>query len=152
MNNMMTKHKTPKGKRMKNTDEKIRQVMDDFRVAYADVVILDMTNAQFAEASRIRQLTWTSPHRLSLADAVRCYDQMAINYNEFHPGLLRELNAAFGNDAIIVTPSREYSVAVYLHVPDAGDLRQRVERFAHEHFNADEVYWTKPGTLRVWWD
>lgn len=130
----------------------VSQVMRDFRIAYADAVIPEMTDAQWSEAARIRRLTWQSPHRLSLADAVKCYGQMANTYNEFHPGLLRDLNAAFGNDGIQVTPSREYSVAVYLHVPDAGDLRQRVETFAREHFNADEVWWTNAETLRVWWD
>ena len=128
------------------------QVMQAFRMAYADAVIPIMTDAQWQEAARIRQLEWKSPRRLSLADAVTCYDQMASSYNEFHPGVLRDLNAAFGNDGIQVTPAREMSVAVYLHIPDAGDLRSRVETFAREHFIADDVAWTKPGTLRCWWD
>lgn len=128
------------------------QVMRAFRNTYADAVIADMTHEQWQEAARIRRLTWRSRHRLSLADAVKCYGQMAINYNEFDPDLLREFHAAFGADGILVTPAREYSVAVYLHVPYRDGLRERVESFAHERFNADDVGWTDSETLRCWWD
>lgn len=128
------------------------QVMRDFRKTYADAVNADMTDEQWQEAARVRRLTWQSRHRLSLADAVKCYGQMAINYNEFHAGLIQALHCAFRCDGIEVTPAREYSVAVYLHVPAVGDLRQRVETFARERFNADNVGWTDEGTLRVWWD
>ena len=126
--------------------------MREFRKTYADAIIADMTDAQWQIATRQRRLTWKSPHRLSLADAVACYDQMANTYNEFHAGLIRALHCAFRDDGLTVTVAREMSVAVYLHVPDAGDLRSRVETFAHERFGADEVNWTKPGTLRCWWD
>ncbi len=138
----------PKRKPVSNVD----QVMRDFRVTYADAVILNMTDAEWAEAAQTRRLTWQSRHRLSLADAVKCYRQMAHSYNAFDPSLLSDLNAAFGTDGIQVTPAREYSVAVYLHIPAVGNLRQRVETFAREHFSADDVGWVDAETLRLWWD
>ena len=130
----------------------VSQVKQEFRITYADAVIPDMTDAQWSEAERIRRLTWKSPHRLSLANAAKCYGQMATTYNEFHSGLLYDLKSAFGNDGIQVTPAREYSVAVYLHIPDHDGLRQRVESFVRERFNADNVDWVDTETLRVWWD
>jgi len=126
--------------------------MREFRITYADAVIPDMTDAQWSKAAGVRRLTWQSPHRVSLAEAVACYAQMESTYNAFDPELLHDLNAAFGTEGIQVTPAREYSVAVYLHVPNTSDLRQRVETFVRERFNADDVGWTEPGTLRCWWD
>lgn len=126
--------------------------MQRFRRAYADAVIPDMTDAQFCEAVRVRQLTWKCKYRLPLADAVECYDQMAGSYNEFHAGLVRALHCAFRDDGIQATPAREMSVAIYLHVPNTGDLRSRVASFCCEHFNADDVDWTEDGILRCWWD
>lgn len=130
----------------------VSNVLREFRTVYADAVFANMTDADWPVVSRKRRLTWRSAQRLSLADAARCYGQMVGSYNEFRPSLLSDLLKAFPNEGIEVTPAREYSVAVYLHIPDAGDLRSRVESFAREHFLADEVDWEEPGTLRCWWD
>jgi len=129
-----------------------RNVMRAFRTVYADALITDFSEAEWAKVARKRRLTWQSEQRLSLADAFRCYNQMADTYNEFRPSLLRRLLKAFPDDGIEVTAAREYSVAVYLHVPDVGDLRERVHRFADERLKADVVAWTEPGVLRCWWD
>jgi hypothetical protein len=127
------------------------RVIREFCVTYADATHPDMTESQWNEAARKRRLTWQSPRRLSLADAVQCYDRIR-SYNEFHPGLLHAFSHVFGNAPIQVTPAREYSVAVYFHVPAIADLRNRVEQFARDHFYADDIGWTDPGTLRCWWD
>lgn len=127
-------------------------VMREFGTTYADATLPNMSDAQWQVAASKRRLTWKSPHRLSLSDAVKCYGQIAVNYNEFHAGLIRAFHCAFRDDGIQVTPAREMSVAIYLHVPNAGDLRSRVESFCRERFNADDVDWTEDGTLRCWWD
>ena len=91
------------------------------------------------------------PYRLPLAKAVRIY-ALVPSYNAFCPEHLRNLQNAFSAESIQVTLAREYSPAVYLHIPDHYGLRQRVESFVREHFNADDVGWTDAETLRVWWD
>jgi hypothetical protein len=134
------------------TNAAVREVMNEFRTTYADAVIADMTDSQFWEATRTRRLMWQSTQRLSLADAVRCYGQLAGPYNRFRPNMLRKLLTAFRDDGIQVTPAREYSVAVYLHVPDVAGLRSRVESFVRRRFQADAISWQEDGTLRCWWD
>jgi len=62
------------------------------------------------------------------------------------------LQKAFPDCGIEVTPAREYSVAIYLHVPDKNGLRQRVENFVHDKFQADSISWQRDGALYVWWD
>jgi len=64
---------------------------------------------------------------------------MSHGYNLYRPHMIPHLWSAFHRDKIEVTPAREYSVAIYLHVPDAPGLRQRVEAFCNGHFNADVV-------------
>ena len=128
------------------------QIMEEFRRAYADCMIADMSDEDWREAVQVRQLTWKASHDLPLAAAVRCFDQMACNYNEFEPAMIAELARAFPDAGITLTPAREYSVAIYVHVPNARGLRQRVQRFAAEHFHADEISWENEETLRCWWD
>ena len=70
----------------------------------------------------------------------------------YHPRMISDLHKSFADDGIEATPVREYSVGIYLHVPDKPGLRKRVERFVRANFQADEVSWQDSGTLRVWWD
>ena len=78
--------------------------------------------------------------------------QIDGGYNEFDPKVLAGLLQAFPTAGIEVTPAREASVAVYLHVPDATGLQKQVEMFVRNCFRADEVSWRDEGTLRCWWD
>lgn len=130
---------------------KVNDVSRAFRKTYADALPECQTETQWAQASRIRRLMWRSKRRVSLANAARLYGQLGT-YNAFRPEMVSDLYAAFPDDGIQVTPAREYSVAVYLHVPAAGNLRSQVERFVRTHFEADEVHWESEDTLRVWWD
>ena len=77
---------------------------------------------------------------------------MVEGYNEFQPYMIVHLGAVFADCDIEVTPAREFSVAVYLHVPNKPGLRRRVEAFVQTNFRADVVAWQDDGTLRVWWD
>lgn len=126
--------------------------MREFRTTYADCLVVEITDEVWSQAVRVRRLNWKSDHRLTLAEAARCYGQMAIQYNAFDPDVIADLSKAFPNDGIEVTPAREYSVAVYLHVLAVSDLRKRVETFVRERFVADDVDWVDSETLRVWWD
>jgi hypothetical protein len=128
------------------------QVLRDFLVTYADVIAPNRTPERWDLTERVRRLTWKSKHRITLADAVWCYGQIAVGYNEFQPAMLTELHRAFPDEDIQVTPARELSVAIYLHVPNRNDLWKRIETFVNEHFNADEVKWVTSDTLRCWWD
>lgn len=142
----------PPPKARTRVSDSARNVIREFRTVYADAVVAEITGANWPELARQRKLEWHSTARLSLGEAVKCYGQMRGAYNEFRPSLLRRLLKAFPNDGIEVTAAREYSVAVYLHVPDMGDLRERVQRFADEQLRADVVTWAEPGVLRCWWD
>ena len=93
-----------------------------------------------------------SERRIPLQDAAVCYAQIVDGYNEFRPHMIVDLNAKFADCGIEVTPAREYSVGVYLHVPDKAGLRKRVEGFVQANFQADLVKWQDDGTLHVWWD
>ena len=127
-------------------------VLREFRKSYADCLDPSMSDETFWRAAPVRRLTWKSDRRITLSEAVRCYGQMATNYNEFQPEMIGMLHKAFPDAGIQVTPAREYSVAVYLHVPNTPGLRQQVELFATSHFLADEVWWDSDDTLRCWWD
>lgn len=121
-----------------------------FAEAYADAVIPDMTDAQWNEAEGVRQLNWRG-ERMPLAQAAELYATIVDGYNEFQPNMLSDLLAEFPDRGIEVTPAREYSVGVYLHVP-IGALRRQVRLFVEENFHADEVDWVESDTLHVWWD
>ena len=95
--------------------------------------------------------SWRSEHRLSLADAVACYGQLG-SYNAFRPTLIADLHEACRRCRDPGHAGREYSVAIYLHVPPTAGLRSRVEQFVRARFKADEVHWERQDTLRVWWD
>jgi hypothetical protein len=129
-----------------------RNVLREFRTTYADCMVRRLTPAVWRRVAQKRRLQWKSDIRLSLPDAALCYGQMKTNYNLFEPRFIADLAEAFPDADITVTPAREYSVAVYLHVPDVADLRQRVEQFVNERFSADEVLWQTPETLLCWWD
>ena len=128
------------------------KVLRDFMTTYCDAIHPNSTGERWPLAARVRRLVWKSEHRVTLADAVWCYGLFSGGYNEFQPDMLTDLQHSFPEDGIQVTPAREYSVAVYLHVPNKKDLRKRIETFANEHFKADDVQWVTPGTLRCWWD
>lgn len=134
----------------------LEQVKGEFRTVYGTCC---------GGVYETEKMVWRSPLRLSLAEAIKCYGQMKETYNEFKPALLRRLLKAFPNHGIEVTPAREYSVAVYLHIPDVEGLRARVREWIEKNWGADEVHWMAPTsatglvfahsegkTLRCWWD
>ena len=128
-------------------------IIEKFRTVYADAVVEILTDAAWQEAAQKRTLEWKSDRRIPLQDAAACYAQIVDGYNEFQPSMIADLHAAFADCGIEVTPAREYSVGIYLHIPDKPDLRKRVERFVRANFQADLVSWQDSGeTLHVWWD
>ncbi len=132
--------------------EDVASIIKEFRTVYADAVVECLTEAAWQEASQKRTLKWRSDRRIPLQDAAVCYAAIVEGYNEFQPSMIADLYAAFADCGIEVTPAREYSVAVYLHVPDKPGLRKRVEEFVRANFQADVVSWQDGGTLHVWWD
>lgn len=134
----------------------VADIVKEFRVVYADAVVECLTEAAWEEAAQKRTLEWKSDRRIPLEDAAACYAQIVDGYNAFQPHMIADLNAKFADCGIEVTPAREYSVAVYVHIPvlDMEDrpLRKRVERFVRRHFEADAVMWQSDGSLRIWWD
>ncbi len=135
------------------TTEDVASIIQEFRAVYADAVVECLTEATWEEAARKRTLEWQSDRRIPLHEAAACYAAIVEGYNAFQPHMIADLHAAFADCGIEVTPAREYSVAVYLHVPNKPGLRKRVERFVKANFQADLVSWQDDGgTLRVWWD
>jgi len=126
-------------------------VGDEFRRTYADAIDPINTESDRVQACRRRRLVWKSTERVSLKTAAAMYGAIA-GYNAFRPGMIESLHRAFPNENITVTPAREYSVAILLHIPDCNSLRERVEGFVRDRFMADEITWEAPETLRVWWD
>ena len=145
----MTNVATSKGKK---SMQDVASIIDEFKKVYADAVVECLTEAVWQDVVTRRQLEWRSECRIPLRDAAACYAQIVHGYNEFQPQMIADLHTAFADCGIEATPAREYSVAVYLHVPDKPGLRKRVERFVRANFQADEVSWQDSGTLRVWWD
>lgn len=127
-------------------------IIMEFRTVYADAVTECLADAAWEKAARERTLEWRSDSRIPLQDAAVCYASIVEGYNEFRPYMIAHLGAVFADCDIEVTPAREFSVAVYLHVPDKPGLRTRVEAFAQSNVQADVVSWQDDGTLRVWWD
>ena len=127
------------------------KLLREFRTTYADALEPEMTNEQWDRASRRRRLVWRHPRQVSLGLAARLYGILAV-YNEFRPGMIKALQMAFARDGITVTPGRDYSVVIFLHVPNRAALRERVEGFVRDNLNTDELSWEKDGELRLWWD
>lgn len=119
-----------------------------FQRVYADAMDPEMTEEQFQDASKIRELNWRG-NRMPLGQGAELYATIC-EYNEFQPEMLTKLQKQFPEQGIDLTPARESSVVVYLHVPIG--LRRQVRTFVDKHFNADEVDWVQADTLRVWWD
>lgn len=138
-----------------------------FRKVYADAVvpISILTQAEFnaamEQAGPERELAWHG-ERMPLGEAAEQYAEIVDGYNDFKPNMLKDLAAAFPDNDIEVTPARESSVAVYLHIPTG---RQIVRAWIEQNLNADEVdFVTKFSclqdgevelvgeALRVWWD
>ena len=130
----------------------VASIIAEFRVVYADAVVECLTEAVWEEVARKRTLEWRSERRIPLQDAAVCYAQIVDGYNAFHPRMISDLHKSFADCGIEVTPVREYSVGIYLHVPDKPGLRKRVERFVKANFEADLVSWKESETLHVWWD
>ena len=130
----------------------VDDVLREFREVYADAVNEWDSPEEWNSLATRRCLTWKAARRIPLTDASRCYAQIGDGYNEFRPHMIPHLWAMFHNDGIEVTAAREYSVAAYLHVPDETGLRQCVEAFVNDHFDADVVAWVDDETLRIWWD
>ena len=145
----MTTVATPKGSK---AVEDVASIIKEFKTVYADAVAPCLTEVVWQEVSARRRLEWRSERRIPLQDAAVCYGQILHGYNEFQPHMIAALHTAFDDCGIEATPAREYSVAVYFHVPDKPGLRERVEEFVQANFDADEVSWEDSGTLRVWWD
>lgn len=126
-------------------------MIQKFKQVYADATGPDMTEEQWEKAANERQLQWKGD-RVLLAEAAEAY-ALIIRYNEFRSCMLTELHKAYPDSGIEVTPTRAYSVGVYLHIPDSGILRQEVEKWVNSKWKADEVEWIDGGnTLYVWWD
>lgn len=132
---------------------------DKFCQVYADAV----KNHTDKEAREKRQLYWHGP-RVSLAEAAKLYALIEDGYNNFEPDMLAKLLAEFPDGGIEVTPAREGSPVVYLHIPRSVILKH-VEAFIKTSFDADEVDIVDHFTclqegetelvgkaLRVWWD
>jgi len=122
---------------------------DAFATAYADAVIPDMTDDQWQEASKVRNLLWRG-ERMPLTEAAILYEAIVDGYNEFKPLMLTELKSVFDGKGIEVTPAREHSVCVYLWIPD--EIKAEVLIWIVNNWNADEMDMQKDGSLRVWWD
>ena len=139
-----------------NPDSKTRvdvaRIIAEFKTVYADAVVECLTEAAWQEAARKRTLEWRSERRIPLQDAAICYAQIVDGYNAFRPSMISDLHKSFADVGIEVTPVREYSVGIYLHVPNKPGLRKRVERFVKANFEADLVSWKESETLHVWWD
>jgi len=130
-------------------------MLDKFRKVYADAVIpSSLDQAEWKAAMEVaydeRELRWMGEDRVSLADAAEMYACIENGYNEFQPNMLSDLNEAFADSDIEVTPARELSVTVYLHIPT--ELCKQVRIFVEQNFHADEVNWVKADTLQIWWD
>ena len=136
----------------KPQDAATARIFQEFCTTYADCMTPDVTDEQWDQVSKIRKLEWKADRPISLADAAKCYGQMAINYNEFRANMIQRLHKAFPDAGILATPAREMSVALYLHIPDAPGLRQAVEAFVSRGFKADTIEWEEDGTLYCWWD
>jgi len=137
---------------------------DKFRQVYADAVEGGYTDT---EAYENRQLHWHGP-KVSLAEAAEAYALIYEGYNNFQPDALAKLLEEFPDAGIEVTPAREGSPAVYLHIPAGSTLvtlTDRVKAFVAENLKADEIdIVTKFSclqegetelvgeALRVWWD
>ena len=132
--------------------QNVASIIKEFRTVYADAVAPCLTKAAWQEVAQKRTLKWQSERRIPLQDAAVCYAAIVDGYNEFQPQVIADLHTAFADCGIEATPAREYSVAVYLHIPDNPGLRKRVEGFVRANFQADLVSWQDSGTLHVWWD
>ena len=130
----------------------VNDVMKEFCEAYADAVTEWEWTEEWQTLSARRQLQWKAARRIPLAHASWIYQLMSHGYNLYRPHMIPILWGTFYADKIEVTAVREYSVGIHLHIPDAPGLRQRVETFCNEHFEADIVTWLDDETLRIWWD
>ena len=130
----------------------VNDVMREFSEVYADAVNEWQTPDEWKALDARRCLKWRAARRIPLANASWLYSLMSHGYNLYQPHMIPHLWSAFHGDKIEVTPVREYSVGILLHVPDRPGLRQRVEAFAIQHFEADVVEWNDDGTLHIWWD
>ena len=130
----------------------VNNVTKEFREAYADAVNEWASEEDLQALVNRRHLEWEASRRIPLKNAAWCYSQISGGYNEFRPHMIPHLSSVFHADKIEVTAAREYSVAIYLHVRDDRDLRQRIEAFVNQHFHADIVSWVDDGTMRIWWD
>ncbi len=142
----------PKTSRKNGRAVSVNDVMREFSEVYADAVNEWESAEEWKALDARRRLTWKAARRIPLANASWAYAQMAHGYNLFRPFMIPHLYSAFHSAKIEVTPVREYSVGIHLHIPDAPGLRQRVEAFANEHFEADIVTWLDDETLSIWWD
>jgi hypothetical protein len=120
-----------------------------WRQVYADAVIDEITSDQWEQAAQQRELQWRG-ERQPLAEVAAQYAQMnSHGYNAFKGPMIQKLHDEFPEAGIEATPAREFSVAIYLHVPE--DITFEVESFVRDNWEADEVDWVD-GSLRVWWD
>ncbi len=107
------------------------EILREFRITYADALDPEINDEEWTRASKKRRLVWRHPRQVSLETAAHLYGELAI-YNGFRPSMVHALRKAFAKEGITVTPARDYSVVVFLHVPDRQALRKRVEGFGAE--------------------
>lgn len=125
-----------------------------FRKVYCDSLGQDF-GTKMQDALNHRELTWRHDARVSLSEAAALY-ALIPKYNYFRGEMVGNLLTSFPDAGIEVVPAREYSVAMYLHIPE--EFRARVEQYIREQWGLDEMGWQAPlvgdvtGLLRVWWD
>ncbi len=127
------------------------EILREFRITYADALDPEINDEAWARAAKKRRLVWRHPRQVSLETAAHLYGELAV-YNGFRPSMVKALHKAFAGKGITVTPGRDYSVVIYLHVPDRPGLRERVEGFVRADLHPDELSWEDDGALRLWWD
>ena len=93
------------------------EILREFQVVYADAVNEWNSPEEWEALAVRRSLEWKACRRIPLANASWCYSLIS-EYNEYRAHMIPHLWAMFHSDKIEVTPVREYSVGIYLHVPD----------------------------------
>lgn len=117
----------------------------------------------YSDSDSTRRLDWHADTTVLLAHAAEAYGDVGY-YNNFHPGIVRDLAFAFKGKGIEVICGREGSVVMYLVIPE--DVAEDVLTFAKNEMDADEInfvpkIWSEDDDerhfgdsklLRIWWD
>lgn len=125
-------------------------IQEQMRITYADCLEkCNVDGDEYQKSLSIRRLDWKSNTKITLEEAVKCYQVIDDGYNDFSVKLLEDLAEKFSNKGIMVTCAREGSVCIYLHIPE--QIKHEVEVYCLRNMDASEVDWENDA-LRVWWD